>query len=123
MVGSSVPTQNPSAALPCTWVKHMAVTKTSCSPTLYSLCWLLHKLRGKENCKMGALLSYTAPLVITAQGKYHNLAFFLPRCPSDMLGWHPPEPKISGDGGQTDRHTHTDLHPIKCISLGNQPTK
>lgn len=98
-----------------------------CDPNLsflgqarYSSCWLLHKPWGKENSKKGAQLPSQPKRSATIW------LFFLPRCPSDKLGWHPPEPKNlwgQGTDRHTDRHMHTDLHLIKCISLGSQPPK
>lgn len=72
---------------------------------LYSPCQLLHKLQGKENCKMGAQEGPRSSAAITALGKCHNFwLFFLPGAPQTW--WAGTHRSLKSLEWGTDRQTH-----------------
>lgn len=109
---SFTPTPNPSAASP--WLRRCDQT---CSPPGPVFPW--DKESPSQNgAKTG---SPVVPQAVAAHGKAKARLRSAQR-PSDTRGWHRPEPETAGSGG-TNRCGHTELHPIKCFSLGMQAAK
>lgn len=72
----------------------------------------------KTEQKWGALW-FPVPWQHTERPK---LGCFLPCAPRTRGAGTARSPKLPGAGG-TNRHGHTELHPIKCFSLGKQAAK
>lgn len=118
---SFTPTPNPSAASPWAWARRVAATKTSCSQPGSVLP------QDKESSLQNG--SWERPRGSPCHGstqKGQSSASFCPARPRTRWAGTDRSLKLLGAGGGwggTNRHGHTELHPIKCFSLGKQAAR